>query len=448
MPVRDLLVTFVVGLGLLYLFKHPAVGAYLWAWLSVMTPQTMTYGFARGYPFAQLVAVATLAAWAFTAKKQKLPLNSITVLWAALLIWMSLTSLFSIAPEGWTSERWIFVMKIQLMLFVSLMLVRSGQELRILVCVVTMSLAYFGIKGGVFTLQGGGGGRVWGPGNSLLGGNNELAVGLVMIVPFLYWMRQSIDHKWVKRGVTVAIVLCIFSILGSQSRGGLLALLVLALFLGVKSAYPVRMTAGVLSLVAAAIFFMPATWTERMDTIKSYEEDTSAMSRIYTWRTLTNAALSRPLVGAGFRADNMIVFSTYAPEGAEWELFRGRPLVAHSIYFQMLGEHGFVGLALYLAFWGTVWRQATRIARQATAVPDLSGWLPLLMRMTQVSLLGFAAGGAFLSLAYLDLTFYFAGYVLLGGMLLAKAQAAPAASKAAAAVQVAPDGGRSVLHKG
>ena len=447
MPLRDVAVTLLVGLGLLYLFKHPAIGAYLWAWLSVMTPQTMTYGFARGYPFAQLVAVATLAVWAFTAKKQKLPLNIITKLWLALLVWMSVTSLFSMAPDGWTSERWVFVMKIQLMLFVSLMLVRTGHELRILVYVVTLSLAYFGIKGGYFTIVTGGGARVWGPGNSLLGGNNELAVGLVMIVPFLYWMRQSLDQKWIKRGLTVVIVLCVFSILGSQSRGAFVALLVVGLFLGVKSAYPVRMTAGLLALVAAAIAFMPSTWNERMDTIKTYEEDGSAMSRIYTWRTLTNTALDRPLVGAGFRADNRTVFSTYAPDGPEWEFMRGKVLVAHSIYFQMLGEHGFVGLALYFAFWGTVWRRATRIASQAMAIPDLASWMPLLMRMTQVGLLGFAAGGAFLSLAYLDLTFYFAGYVLLAGMLLAKAQAAPVASTEPAVAGGAVDGSQPVLQQ-
>ena len=111
----------------------------------------------------------------------------------------------------------------------------------------------------------------------------------------------------------------------------------------------------------------------------------------------------------------------------------------------MLGEHGFVGLALYFAFWGTVWRQATRIARRATAIPDLASWMPLLMRMTQVSLLGFAAGGAFLSLAYLDLTFYFAGYVLLAGMLLAKAQAAPVASTASATAGGAVDGSQPGL---
>lgn len=430
MPLRDIAVSLVFGLGMLYMFKFPAIGAYLWAWLSVMTPQTMTYGFARGFSFAQLAAAATLVLVAVTAKKQKLPFNTLTGLWLALVVWMSITSLFSLAPEGQTLERWIFVMKIQLMMFVSLMLVRTALELRFLVYVVTLSLAYFGIKGGIFTLMTGGGARVWGPGASLLGGNNELAVGLVMIVPFLYWMRQTIDHQWAKFGLTAAVVLCAFSILGTQSRGALIALLAIALFLGAKSAKPVPTTLGICVLVAMVIAFMPSSWNARMDTIKNYEEDNSAMERLYTWRTLTNAALDRPLVGVGFRADNRTVFGMYSPKGPEWDHFRSRVWVAHSIYFQMLGEHGFVGLGLYLAFWGTVWRRATRTAREAMAVPDLASWLPLLMRMSQVSLVGFAAGGAFLSLAYLDLTFYTAGYVLLGGMLVAKARAAPVAMPA------------------
>jgi len=114
----------------------------------------------------------------------------------------------------------------------------------------------------------------------------------------------------------------------------------------------------------------------------------------------------------------------------------------------MLGEHGFVGLALYFAFWGTVWRQATRIAKRAMAFPELATWLPLLMRMSQVSVLGFAAGGAFLSLAYLDLTFYIAGFVLLGGMLLAKAEFSPAAGTASAGAGMGVKGSRPLLQKG
>lgn len=457
MPIRDILLVTAFGYGMLMLFKNPAHGAHLWAWLSVMTPQTMTYGFMFGKPLAQVTAVAMMLLLVFSKRKQWLPLNTITVLWGALLAWMTVTSFFSLAPTDWVIERWIFVFKIQLMMFVSLMLVCTARDLRILVYVVTLSLAYFGVKGGIFTLQTGGSARVWGPGSSLLGGSNELAVGLTMMVPFLYWMRQTLTHprwgNWMRRGLTLTIILCAFSILGSQSRGALLAILSIALFLGVKSAHPIRATFGIVTLVAVGIAFMPDTWTNRMDTIRTYQEDESAMSRVWTWKTMTNAALDRPFVGAGFRADNREVFGRYAPRDAKYAVFDNVVYVAHSIYFQMLGEHGFVGFGIWLAFWLTVWRRAGKLGRQAEAVPELASWMPLLMRMTQVSLIGYAAGGAFLSLAYLDVVFYLAGYVLICGMLLQRAlssaaqAATPEAVTAPGATVTRPGGAPQPAHR-
>ena len=87
--------------------------------------------------------------------------------------------------------------------------------------------------------------------------------------------------------------------------------------------------------------------------------------------------------------------------------------VAHSIYFQALGEHGFPGLLLFLAIGVWTWFTAGRLGRESMKRPDYEPWVPLLMRMCQVSLAGFAVGGAFLSLMVFDLSFYIFGIVLL-----------------------------------
>jgi probable O-glycosylation ligase (exosortase A-associated) len=345
------------------------------------------------------------------------------VLWLLLLLWMTVTSLFAINRGDLILERWIFVFKIQLMLAISLMLVTEQRQFKWLVWVVTLSVAFFGVKGGIFTITSGGGSRVWGPSGGLLQGNNELAIGLVMLVPFLYWMRETIPNQWARRGLLAAMALCVVSILGSQSRGALLAVLAMLFVLALKSRHKVLATLLLAVGLAVAVTWMPDTWTKRMDTIQSYEEDRSAMSRVYTWTTLWNAAVDRPLVGVGFRADSGRVFERYAPRGEQWDRFTGAVLVAHSIYFQMLGEHGFVGLFLFVALWLAVWVLAGRTGRRAEALPDLAPWLPLLMRMTQVSMVGFMVGGAFLSLAYLDLAYYLMGYVLLGMSFVREATA-------------------------
>ncbi|EQD61099.1 O-antigen polymerase [mine drainage metagenome] len=78
---------------------------------------------------------------------------------------------------------------------------------------------------------------------------------------------------------------------------------------------------------------------------------------------------------------------------------------AHSIYFQVLGEHGFVGLFLFLAIGFFTWRSGSWIIRETRGKPDLH-WANTLARMLQVSQIAYATGAAFLSLAYFDLPYY------------------------------------------
>jgi putative inorganic carbon (HCO3(-)) transporter len=416
--VRDIFLTALVGLLLLATLRHPVMGAYLYTWVSLMNPHKMTYGFAFNLPFAQVVAGLTIVVLFVARRRQHVPSHPVVYLMLALFAWMSITSLSAIAPPDRVLDRWFLVLKIYLMLFVTWMLVVDHKQLRVLVWIVTLSVCYFGIKGGVWTVLTGGGGRVWGPPGGMLQGNNELAVGLVVLMPMLYWLRQTSPHRWVRHLLLFFMISCSFSILGSQSRGALLALLAMMFFLGLKGKYPVRTSLGLLALVGLAVAFMPESWSERMDTMQTYQEDTSAMSRIWTWMTLYNAAVDHPLTGVGFAADNHTVFQMYAPQGGEWAVFAGRVYVAHSIYFQILGEHGFVGLALYLGLGLATWLSARSIARRAMLHDDLASWMPLLARMVQVSLVGFAAGGTFLSLGYLDLPLYIIGFVVLSSAIL------------------------------
>jgi len=422
MPLRDIALTLIVAGLLTTVFKHPVMGAYLWAWLSLMNPHKLTYGFAFRLPFAQIAAAFTLLAFLMTRQRQKLPMPGIVIIQLLLLAWMSITSPFAMAETDVVLERWIFVMKTQLMLLVTWMLVTDAKQLRNLIWVVTLSVCVFGIKGGIWTLATGGGGRVWGPPGGMLQENNALAVALVMLMPMLYFLRQTETNRWLRPLLLFSMVAVAFSILGSQSRGALVALVSMAFFLGLKGKHPVRTSLLLIVFVMLAIGFMPDTWTSRMDTIKSYDADGSAMSRLWSWLTLWNAAVDRPLVGAGFQADNIAVFARYAPVDGQWAVFKGRVFVAHSIYFQVLGEHGFVGLAFFLLLGLATWVTAGRIARAAKDDKELGPWMPTLMYMVQVSLIGYAAGGAFLSLAYLDLPYYIMGFVVSSSALLRRRQ--------------------------
>ena len=435
---RDIIITAIVFGGLPFILRAPVFGAYAWAWLSMMNPHRGAFGFAAHLPFAQVVAITTMGSMLFSKQRRPLPINTITVTLLMMLAWMVMTSFFAIAPGDVVKDRLIFVMKTQLMLLITLMLVRGRQDIERLIWVVVVSIGFYGVKGGFFTVATGGSGRVWGPTGSLLEGNNELAVALVMIVPLMAYLFQTTQRKWLRVLLGVSMLFCGLSILGTQSRGALLALVAMGLFLGLKSKRPVLATVVIVASLLLVVAFMPDTWTKRMDTIQTYQADDSAMTRIYTWRTLFNCAVDRPLTGAGFGADNIEVFARYAPRSAEFAGYGDVVLVAHSIYFQMMGEHGFPGLTLFLLIGLFTWVKAASLARKCKDDPDFGTWVPVLMPMVQVGLIGYALGGAFLSLAYLDVPYYVIALVVMVDATIKDRDKANALRPKAAGAPTAP----------
>lgn len=405
---RDLLLTGIVVVLIPLILRTPRYGAYAWVWLSMMNPHRGAWGFARNFPFAYTVALSTLIGFLFTKERKPFPVTPITVVYLSFWSWMTFTCLFAMDAPEVVLERWIFVSKIHLMVMVTLMLIRGREQIEGLVWVVTASIGFYGIKGGIWTVLHGGSGRVWGPPDSMIGDNNGLALALVILVPFVYYLYQVSSRRLLRWGLAFSGVAMCFSILGSQSRGAFLALIGMAFMLALKGKRPFLTSSLIVAVLTTAILSMPESWTSRMETIQTYEQDDSAMSRIMTWKTLWNLAMHRPIVGAGFNTDNPLVFALYAPTG--WE---GGTPVAHSIYFQALGEHGFPGLILYLLIGVFTWRKAGHLARLTAIDAELGQWVPLLMRMVQVSLVGFAVGGAFLTLVHFDLPYYIVAFVIL-----------------------------------
>src|SRR5438105_14127676 len=228
---RDILLTLVVFGLLPFILRKPVWGAYTWAWLSMMRPHKSAYGFARVLPFAYMVALVTLIGMLFSSERRRLPWTGVTVILFMLLVWMSVTSCFAIKTQAVVIDRWIFVMKIQVMIFVTLMLIRGREQIDTLTWVVTFSVGIYGVKGGTWTMLTGGGGRVWGPAGGMIEGNNELAVALIMLLPLMFYLYQISSRKLVRVGLICSMVSTSFAILGSQSRGGLLGLTAIAFYL-------------------------------------------------------------------------------------------------------------------------------------------------------------------------------------------------------------------------
>jgi len=419
---RDLAVTLVVIGVLPFVLRHAYVGVLLWTWLSVMNPHKLAWGFAANAPFAAMAAGATLIALLTTRDPVKLPMNATVAVLAAFLVWVTITTLNAIHvdPSYAQLEK---VLKIQLMTLVALAVLHDLRHLQLFVWVNVLSLAFYGVKGGIFTVLTGGANRVWGPPGGFIEGNNELGLALVMAIPLMQYLRLTTFSVWVRHALLAMMLLSAAAVLGTHSRGALLAIAAMAAFLWWRS--PHKATFGALVVVAAIILLaaMPEHWVSRMESIRNYQADASAMGRINAWWTMFNLANDR-LTGGGFQAYTAHVFNLYAPDPSV-------PRAAHSIYFQVLGEHGWIGLVLFMGIWWSAWRVAARLRKHARdSVEGVR--LRHLAGMCQVSLVGYATGGAFLSLAYFDLPYNVVVMLLVAQRWFATQPASQATSAASA----------------
>jgi probable O-glycosylation ligase (exosortase A-associated) len=267
------------------------------------------------------------------------------------------------------------------------------------VVVVVASLFFYGVKGGVFTLLGGGDYLVWGPPDSFIWGNNELAFALVVVLPLAWYLFTAYGpkYRWVRFGVPAAAGLSLISILGSYSRGAFLAVGAMLFFLWLRGRRRL-LIAGLATLAGlTALVFMPSEWVERMESIRTYTQDPSALGRLNSWMFAIELANAHPVTGGGSRAFTPELFQQYAPDPENFH-------DAHSIFFEVLAEQGYVGLLLYLILGITALVTASRTVTIAKRHDELA-WAGDLARFSQVSLIGYAVGGAFLGLAYFDLPY-------------------------------------------
>jgi len=409
-----LLALFVVG-SLPWMVYRPFVGLLFWMWLGFMNPHRLTWGWTYHFPFVQLVAISTIVGWFVSKEPKRMPGGALPALWVTFIVWTTITTLLAVYPDrAW--PQWAIFMKIQVMVLFILLLLNNRQRINVAVLTIVASICFYGVKGGIFTIIGGGQHMVLGPRGSFISGNTEIAFAIVVTLPFLWYLRSEATERWQRLVAVACFALCLVAVLGSYSRGAVLALSAMLAFLWLRSKGKLLTGTLALMVLATALMMMPEQWRERMGTVEHYQQDESARSRINSWSFALNFANDHPIAGGGFEIFTEEQFAVYAP-------MPERVFDAHSIFFQVLAEHGYVGLLLFLALGTGTFIKAFLVQRRARGDPQLS-WAASLAGMCQVSLIGYVVGGAFLGLAYFDLLYAIFAIVVVTGDWVARAQAA------------------------
>lgn len=374
---------------------RPMAGVVAFECFSFMNPQQETYGLTGAVPVALVAALATVIGCLVNREPKRFPVNATTVLIICFVLQATISTILAQGPSTVVIPVYTDLVKSFGFLLLIAALLTNRRRIHVLIWAMVLTLGYYGVKGGLFTILTAGNNHVYGPPNSIIGDNNQLAVALLTVLPMMNFLRLQSAHRFVRIGLLIAMMLTVIAVLGTYSRGGLLALVAMSAFLWWNSKG--RLRSGVMIAVGlvVGISLMPAQWVERMDTIQHFHQDASADSRLLVWRQAFGIAVANPLTGAGFKATaSPSVLHRYYP-GAHQR-------ATHSIWFQIVSQGGFPLLFIFIALAVTSAINLRRVRWRTKRDPTLR-WINDLCRMLEVSMIAFLVGGSFLSLGYYSL---------------------------------------------
>lgn len=411
---RDLMI-FGVMLFLVPLSIRNSYVAYLlWGWAGLASISSYLYGFMLSFQLVQffaLIALVSIMVKKDTERRPFEPNRTATLLIVfSFQILLSATFAYDGHPRNW--EYATNMLKTVLFCLLMPLLVTSRFRIHVLVLVIAISTGHHGLIDGLKFISSGGGHMA--RGIAKFGDNNHYAMVLIMVLPLLLYCYRFTRNKYVKLGFLAVIPLEIFAVIATQSRGGLACLSAVGLWFVLTSRRKVAGIIGVAVCVFLVVQMAPDSWTTRMNTIGEAGEDSSFLGRVGAWRVSSAIALANPILGGGFHVVEL---------GTIWERFKdsphllfflsntgmeglaGRGRAAHSIYFETLGDLGFLGFFMFMVIFVNALITSREISRMAKSVGESMEWARSLAEMLTISLIAFMTGGALLSAAYFELPY-------------------------------------------
>ncbi len=361
-----------------------------WMWLSVMMPQSEAWNSAA-LNYSNLAAGTLTVIALITAKDKKIPpLNIFTTLFFIFTAIFILSQIFSLDRELSAVSFRIGIATL-FMTYAILTLVNTKVRIQAVLWIFVLSTGYYGVTRGLYTIATAGAGIVIGPANTIISDNNQLAVGLAMMVPLAYYLFRTSLDKRVKVMAAGISALSIIAVIGSHSRGGLISLGVLSAGLIMRSKKKLLNVIILLVVVGASIPMMPAEWFERMETISNAEEDASFMGRVEAWEAAYKLSLKYPILGLGSRLQYLPEYNSKV--GASFKR------ATHNAYLEILAGHGYLAFGAFLGMMAVTFFWCRKIRR---LTKNRSGflWANDLAGMLQLSLMVYGVGVMALSMEF------------------------------------------------
>jgi len=416
---RDLLLIAIVILCSLVALRRPVFGILAFVCLSLLNPHSFTWGMGQTFPFAQLTAMGTIVGYLFWSEPKRFPRQREFKLLLALWGMFGVSTLLAIYPEV-TYERFIYVSKILLMVFLSTSLINNEYRLQVLLRVIALTLGFHGLKSGLFAVATGGSHIVWGPENSFLYANNAIGMALTMNIPLLFYLARCEPRRWLRWLMWTMLVFSYPAVVCTFSRGAWLGLALATGLLTLKSKHRLRIIVltGLVGLLLLPLILqrLPERVVSRYDDLVNYKEEASAQSRFWNWAFCARVGLAHPLHGGGFNYYSPELYAIYYPEFIQY-YGEGKVWSCHSIWFTVFGEHGFPGIIIWLALLWCCFSTLRQLYLYADTYENME-WIHHFTSMIQISLMVYILIGTFYDSAYFDLFYQLVAIIIIAKELI------------------------------
>jgi probable O-glycosylation ligase (exosortase A-associated) len=408
----------VFGLG----FKRPFVFVLGYVYVDIVAPQRLSYLLLNTVPVSMIAVGLAMLGWAIADKKADSRVSGRHLLLAALLAWAAYTTWNADFPvEAMTKWDWVWK-AIVFAMFLPLTL-RTKLRIEALLVFMLLSVGSIIIVGGIKTALSGGG---YGTLNLMVDNNSGLyegsiisAVAIAIIPLILFFTRHGtiFPPDWrVKIFCYAFVFACLLMPVGTEARTGLVCIAFLAVLMLRDARRRILYIAATAFLGLLSLPFLPESFTQRMGTISEYQADSSASTRVMVWKWTWDYVKDHP-AGGGFDAyrSNKIEYDTVATITDESGTRLERRHVVdeqrayHSSYFEMLGEQGYFGFALWSLLHAIGVVRMEVIRRRYRSDTGSGAWISPLATAIQHSHLVILLGSLFVGIAFLPFIFMLIG---------------------------------------
>jgi probable O-glycosylation ligase (exosortase A-associated) len=388
--------------------RNPFLGLCGWIWTIMAIPKNMLWGFAGDIRFTYILAISTIIGMFFQQDPfRKSPLNGYFWLLLIFLIQTALSNTFTMGTPLASWLVWSDFFKAVVLTVLCMMLLNTQNRIETFLFALLMGVGFNIFFEGMKFLVTLGNYKIVGIKHSMMTDNNLFALAILMVIPLYLYLIPQLKNKLMKWFYTALAGLAAVCVIGSYSRGGFVGLVIESwqVFLKIKRKFLFIIFS--IMFVSTAVYVASDKWADRIKTIENAEQDHSFLGRVTAWKLATLGALDHPILGTGqdsmqhyhvwnYYYDDIHKFDFITPNNTS----RDYPKAAHSIYFQVLGDAGFVGLGLFLLILSRGYFLSKKLAKTGNEL-----WIQQLSKSINTILIVFMVSGSLLSLAYYDLLY-------------------------------------------